>query len=154
MGVSRPELLSSLSNYCLTRRRAQCSPYIKLQHPPTVAPTPWLNSKTAPSQRTEITLLLTLTPSPSQLCLRYWRLWGRGSWGGGLRRWEEDRHTLIQAHTWALICCEMLVKLFNLADIGLLVEGLCSSQHHRVQLVSAWRSSDGVAQSSSAADGG
>lgn len=55
MGVSLPELLSSLSNYCLTRRRAQCSPHIKLQHPPTVAPTPWLNSKTAPSQRTEIT---------------------------------------------------------------------------------------------------
>ena len=60
-----------------------------------------------------------------------------------MRRWKEDQHTLIQAHTLALICCEMLVKLFNLADVGLLVEGLCSSQHHRVQLVSAWQGSDG-----------
>lgn len=47
VGVSLPELLSSLSNYCLTRRRAQRTP--TLQHPPTVAPTPWLASRTAPS---------------------------------------------------------------------------------------------------------
>lgn len=82
-GVSLPELLSSLSNYCLTRRRALCTPTLTTT-PAYSHPHPWLDSKAALSPaEAEITLLLTLTPSSSQLCLRCWSLWGRGSWGGG-----------------------------------------------------------------------
>lgn len=81
-GVSLPELLSSLSNYCLTRRRALCTPTLTTT-PAYSHPHPWLDSKAALSPaEAEITLLLTLTPSSSQLCLRCWSLWGRGSWGG------------------------------------------------------------------------
>lgn len=40
-GVSLPELLSSLSNYCLTRRWEQCTPTLyyntRLQSPPPLA---------------------------------------------------------------------------------------------------------------------
>lgn len=49
-GVSLPELLSRLSNYCLTRRRAQCTPTLyhntRLQSPPPLA---GLQSLTPPS---------------------------------------------------------------------------------------------------------
>lgn len=89
-GVSLPELLSSLSNYCLTRRRVQCTPTLTTT-PAYSHPHPWLDSKATHSPaEAEITLLLTLTPSSSQLCLRCWSLWGRGSWGGGLGRWVEE----------------------------------------------------------------
>ena len=155
MGVSLPELLSSLSNYCLTRRRAQRTPTLhystRLQSPP---PPGWTPEQHPALQRPEITLLLTLTPSPSQLCLRYWRLQGRGSWGGGLGRWKEVYHTLMQAHTSALICCEMLGELLNLSDLGFTGGGPLQLCLLGVQLVSAWQGSDRIAQSSPAAGRG
>lgn len=88
-GVSLPELLSRLSNYCLTRRRAQCTPTLYhntcLESPP---PPGWTPKQHPALLRSKITLLLTLTPSPSQHHLRCWSLWGRGVMGRELRELE------------------------------------------------------------------
>lgn len=71
VGVSLPELLSSLSNYCLTRRRAQRTPTLHHNTRLHSSPPPGWTPRQHPALlRPEITLLLTLTPSPSQLFLR------------------------------------------------------------------------------------
>ena len=61
----------------------------------------------------------------------------------------------MQAHTSALICCEMLRELLNLPDLGFTGGGpLQLSVSLGFQLVSAWQGSDRMAQSGPAAGEG